>query len=410
MQAYKFLKKGASVTYKKANLTEKTRKALFAAGLHWDGPLQVGTHQMAKSLLKMGWDVAFISNPISPLHLLRGMSHELRQRFQLYKSGGKWSYDHHLYTYVPGAILAPARKPLLDNMALYESWIKMTFPSLKHKLKENSFHEVDLLFIDCIHFTMLPKMIDAKKIVFRIADRMDSFAEASTLTNELGKKLATCADCTIYTASSLRDYAISMNAKNPCYIPNGVNFSHFKQGNADMPKEYDEIPAPRIIYVGAMEDWFDYLTLEYLAKSLPNISFVCIGDATKVKDKVHHTGNVYFLGRKKHEALPRYIKNAAIGLIPFWMDRNKELIAHINPLKLYEYMACGLPVVSSVWKELEHLQTPAKLYHSKEEALALLKSLLQEKIDPTIYIDYAARNTWDERTETLLKILKFSSS
>ena len=119
---------------------------------------------------------------------------------------------------------------------------------------------------------------------------------------------------------------------------------------------------------------------------------------------------MYFLGRKKHEALPRYIKNAAIGLIPFCLDRNKELIAHINPLKLYEYMACGLPVVSSVWKELELLQTPAKLYHSKEEALALLKSLLQEKIDPTIYIDYAARNTWDERTETLLKILKFSSS
>lgn len=384
-------------------------KAVFASSLHWGAPLQVGTHQMAKVLLKRGWDVAFISNPISPLHVLKGLSHELKQRFHLYKDGGKWSYGHHLYTYVPGAILAPARKPLLDNMTLYESWTKGGFPSLKRKLKENGFSKVDLLFIDCIHFTMLPGMIDAKKVVFRIADRMDSFAEASTLTNELGRKLAACADCTIYTASSLRDYAVSMNAKKPCYIPNGVNFLHFEQGNADMPKEYDEIPAPRIIYVGAMEEWFDYMTLEYLAKSLPNISFVCIGDSTKIKDKVHHAGNVYFLGRKKYEDLPRYIKNAAIGLIPFWLDRNKELVEHINPLKLYEYMACGLPVVSSTWRELELLQTPAKLYQSKEEALTLLTELLEEKQDPQMYIDYAAQNTWDERVNALLKILKLDT-
>ena len=385
------------------------KKAIFASSLYWNSPIQVGTHQMAKVLLKQGWDVAFISNPISPLHILKGLSHELKQRFHLYRTGGQWLCDHHLYTYVAGTLFAPARKPLLDNMHLYESWIRWAFPSLKRKLEENGFGTVDLLFIDCIHFTMLPQMVHAKKMVFRIADRMDSFETSSTLTNELGRKMASRADCTIYTASSLRDYAISMNAKHPCHIPNGVNFLHFRDGVADIPVEYRDIPSPRVIYVGSMEEWFDFATLEYLADALPTVSFVCIGNETKIKDKIHHSGNIFFLGRKKYEELPRYVKNADVGLIPFWMDRNQDLIQYINPLKLYEYMACGLPVVSSTWRELALLQTPAKLYHTQDEALVLLKETLEGERNPQIYIDYAAQNTWDERVNTLLNILNIDT-
>ena len=55
------------------------------------------------------------------------------------------------------------------------------------------------------------------------------------------------------------------------------------------------------------------------------------------------------------------------------------------------------------------MQTPAKLYQSKEEALTLLTELLQEKQDPQMYIDYAAQNTWDERVNALLKILKLDT-
>lgn len=381
-------------------------KAIFASSLHWGAPLQVGTHQMAKVLLKRGWTVAFISNPISPLHLLTGYSHELKQRFDLYRSGGKWSLDHHLYTYVPGAILAPARRALLDSIKLYELWNKGTIPSLKYKLKQNGFADVDLLFIDCIHFNMLPYMIQAKKVVFRIADRMDAFAEASTMTNRLVSRMVSRADCTIYTASSLQEYVLSMRAKNACYIPNGVNFLHFKQGDSHIPEEYHAIPPPRIIYVGAMEEWFDYTTLEYLAKKMPAASFVCVGNAMKIQDKIAPMDNIFFLGRKKYEELPRYIKNSNVGLIPFWLKQNKKLIDHINPLKLYEYMACGLPVVSSAWQELEVLQTPAKLYYSKEEALLLLKDALREHSDPEQYIGYAARNTWDDRVDMLLKTLE----
>jgi putative glycosyltransferase len=388
----------------------KIKRALFVCNLYWDTPFQVGSHQIAKGLLKRGWSVAFVSNPISPFHIAKGWSYELKDRVESYCSGGAWFENHHLYAYVPAALLTPARQLFLDREWLHRHWDQLSLPNIWKKLSDNGFRKVDLLYIDSVYYECALREIKYKKSVFRVADRQDAFSGVTKMTNSMASRIANQVDCVVYSAKSLEDYIHEMNPRKACYLPNGVDFSHFQEDITILPKEYEEIPKPRVIYVGAMKEWFDSATVKFLAQSLPKVSFVCIGDDEYVIDKDNSIKNIYFLGRKKYKDIPIYIRNSDVGLIPFDLQGNQNLIAHINPLKLYEYMACGLPVVSSSWRALELLQTPAKLYHTREEALSLLRNALQEPPNPQRYIDYAAQNTWDERVETLLKILELNAS
>lgn len=385
------------------------KRAIFASNLYWDTPFQVGSHQIAKGLLKRGWRVAFVSNPISPFHIAKGWSYELKDRMRSYRSGGAWFENYHLYAYVPAALLTPARQSFLDREWLHRNWDELSFPSVWKKLRTVGFGKVDLLYIDSVYYESSLRKIIYKKSVFRVADKQDAFSGVTKMTNAMASRIANQVDCVVYSAKSLKSYVHEMNPRKSYYLPNGVNFSHFQEDIVMLPKEYEKIPEPRVIYVGAMKEWFDYDIVKFLAQSLPNVSFVCIGDDEYIINK-DIIKNIYFLGRKKYEDIPIYIRNADIGLIPFDLQGNQRLIAHINPLKLYEYMACGLPVVSSSWRALELLQTPAKLYHTREEALALLRSTLQEKPNPKMYTDYAAQNTWDERVNTLLQILELDGS
>jgi len=105
-------------------------------------------------------------------------------------------------------------------------------------------------------------------------------------------------------------------------------------------------------------------------------------------------------GARPWSAIPAYLQHATVGMIPFDVASHPELIHHVNPLKLYEYMASGLPVVSMKWEELIRLKTPALLASSKEEFIALLK-----KAQPSDeYQRFAKKYDWSLRGEQIINI------
>jgi hypothetical protein len=64
------------------------KKILMVCNNYWTSPFQVGSHHLARAFVKRGWEVAFISEPVSPFHGLRGLHPELRERFAYYRAGG----------------------------------------------------------------------------------------------------------------------------------------------------------------------------------------------------------------------------------------------------------------------------------------------------------------------------------
>jgi glycosyltransferase involved in cell wall biosynthesis len=127
-------------------------------------------------------------------------------------------------------------------------------------------------------------------------------------------------------------------------------------------------------YFGLMSpDWVDVPVLEATARHFAGGSVVLIGKVAMDLGPLTKLPNVHVLGRKAYETLPPYCKGFDVAVIPFPVS---EVTLNANPLKAREYLAAGLPVVSTPIPEVEVLgtcgigRTPTEFVRRVEEALA----------------------------------------
>ena len=179
----------------------------------------------------------------------------------------------------------------------------------------------------------------------------------------------------------------------------------FARGDHSPPPEYGGISAPIVVYVGEIAEWFDFATLRSLAGLLPDHVFVLVGPDEIARERLSDIANVRILGRRPFSEVPRYLANADVGLIPFDVRDHGPLVHAVHPLKLYEYLACGLPVVATRWKELERLGSPAVLCDEASEMASTIRAIVAEPPDPQPGIEFARGATWDIRVRTLVSAL-----
>lgn len=371
-----------------------SKKILMACSNSWTSVFQVGSHHLAREFVKLGYEVAYISDPISPLHLLG--SEGFKERFRMYRSGG--IRQDGLWTYVPATILPPHSKPLLRSEWVHRNWHQMTFPSVARKARENGFGEVDILYFDTAIQSFWLNEIKARKSVFRIADQNAGFKKSTPAFLQMEKELIEKVDLVVCTAKTLVD---SVKGPRVEHLPNGVPLAHFSKPGK-LPVEFQNIPKPIALYVGAIDYWFDYAVIKKLAEELPQVSFVLIGPAKQ--NPFQGISNIHVLGPRPYSEIPNYLQFADVGLIPFDVKNYPDLIHNVNPLKLYEYMASGLPVVATRWQELENINSPAFLCSTAEEFKTHLLQALQNP-NPTLYRSYAENLDWSSRAKYIVDAL-----
>lgn len=380
-----------------------TKSILVAGGLPWSSPIHVGNHHIAQGFADLGWRVCFLSDPISPFHLLNVVNQELRERWAVYKEGGKWEYDHKIWGYVPGALLTPHNKPILRSKWVMNNWSKLTIPSVRNKIKEMGFADVDILYLANSNDVYLLDCVRYKKSIMRIADMNCGFPKSTRASRAAEEAIARRADMVLYTAKNLEEYVLSLSPKKAVYFPNGVDYQHFASGSTEMPEEYKNLHKPIALYVGAMGNWFDFDLVSSTAHNLPEISFVLIGPDEVARKRLRALPNLHILGPRKFSELPAYMHNADVGLIPFDVKNHPDLINSTNPLKLYEYMACGLPVVTIAWKELTRFENPAILCSSQSEfESAIVDACSQGKTDKEKFQAFAQQHDWASQIQTII--------
>src|SRR5260221_10561379 len=208
------------------------------------------------------------------------------------------------------------------------------------------------------------------------------------------------ADATIVTSQGL--YEKKKSLCRSCFlVKNAANIELFYQG-------YNPIISDkkRIGYICSIDDRLDYDLLEFLIKNMPQADFIFVGRIVDKKGEqvLRQFKNVRLEGPKPVEQLPGYIKNFSLGIIPFAKnDFNKG----IYPLKINEYLAAGIPVVTSNFSYLDEFKNIIRIADNKEEFNSFVEDeLLNDSIEKkNARVEVAKLNSWEHRVDQISDII-----
>jgi glycosyltransferase involved in cell wall biosynthesis len=213
------------------------------------------------------------------------------------------------------------------------------------------------------------------------------------------------ADLVITTSENLRRAREPLNPHTYTVL-NAADVEIFNKAldpGLALPSDLAAIPAPRLAVVGMHDSRLDVDAIEAIAKADSSWQVLLIGPVKPGQvdePRLRRLPNVHLLGEKPRSELPAYLKASAVALIPY---RSNELTRNIFPLKLYEYLAAGVPVVAGGLPELASYAGTIGVANSAGEYPALIR----EQIDTdtaerrAARVALAARNTWDHRAEQI---------
>jgi GT2 family glycosyltransferase len=162
-----------------------------------------------------------------------------------------------------------------------------------------------------------------------------------------------------------------------------------------------DVQHPVVGYYGAIADWFDLELMEYVAVKRPQCTFVLLGGVFDVDvSRLRALPNVCLLGQKPYASMPRYLYHFDACLIPFKINPITEAT---DPVKLYEYLCAGKPVVSVALPEVEPYRDYVYIAHNADEFVSQLDAALAENnLDlMTRRRELARQHTWDERWQRI---------
>ncbi len=257
------------------------------------------------------------------------------------------------------------------------------------------------------------------KILYEYIDDINpALAGTKELPKNISDKYAFAMDhpddvLIVATADLLRDDVISKRGdRNFVFSTNGVDFEFFKDlsGSAPEDEKLEEALSrglPTVGYYGAMASWLDYELLKKI-NGTGRFTFILIG--IRYDDSLDTSGvldleNVVFLGAKEYKYLKYYASKIDVLTIPFVIN---DITRATSPLKLFEYMALGKPIVTTEMNECMKYKTP-HIARDRDEFIALLDKALEEKDDKE-YLDAldreARENSWDAKTDAMLEMIR----
>lgn len=241
------------------------------------------------------------------------------------------------------------------------------------------------------------------KIIYDCLDEHTGFSNVNKSIVHEEEKIIKKSDLVIVTSSHL--YKKVKGYRNDALlIPNAGDFEHFS--NLPQNDLLKNIKKPIIGYYGAIAEWFDNELVEFLANKRKDWNFVLIGHTFGSNiNKLQKFHNVHFLGEKSYSELPKYLYWFDVCIIPFKIT---PLIEATHPVKFYEYLSSGKPVVSVKLPELLPYNDLCYLADDKEDFLKKIEMALKEGDLETKRkrIEFAKSNTWDDRYEILTSHVK----
>ena len=188
--------------------------------------------------------------------------------------------------------------------------------------------------------------LESHVCVYDCMDELSAFKNAPSELRQREQLLLAKADIVFTGGQSL--YEAKRNLHPSIYaFPSSIDSAHFHQARQapDDPIDQARIPHPRVGYFGVIDERLDVELVELVSRTMPDVHFVMLGPVVKIDAaSLPKADNLHWLGGKSYDELPRYLAHWDAGFMPFALN---EATRYISPTKTPEFLAAGLPVVST---------------------------------------------------------------
>lgn len=250
--------------------------------------------------------------------------------------------------------------------------------------------------------------LDERLVIYHCVDEHSELPGVpKEIIARMERDLVQRADVVLTTAEKLCEERRALNPHTH-FIPHGVDVAHFSRAlNAAtmIPPALAALPRPVIGFFGLLADWVDVDMIAALARARPQWSFALVGKVNTDLGAVKDLRNVHLLGQQPYEALPGYCRGFDVGLIPFRMN---ELTLRVNPLKLREYLAAGLPVISTPLPEVVRYQGLVQVAVNRDGFLQAIETALAERSreQDQRRVEAMRAEGWDARVAEMSRLIE----
>lgn len=383
------------------------RPLICLAPAPWNGPWN-GRNQLLSRLAERGWPVIYSNGPMD-----------------LWERGGKsWADASWLHTTdLSDGVVVDRPGKLLSTYAKSPAWSasmqKLHAAHLMHQMHRTARgNAVTLVFHPL--YAQYVELLNTGRSAYFAYDLFSKTALWSDALAEAETWLVRNCDLVV-TLSSATARAIGQGSNRPIEVlPNAVDAEAFIAGaESPVPADLARIPHPRIGYIGRMTPKVDFRLIAEVARRKPDWHWVMVGpvlldgsvdasDTARTKEAYaacRSLPNIHFLGLKHHTELPQYAAHMDVNTMCYRSEGGWWVAG--SPLKLYEYLAAGRPIVGAPLEEIlkfDHLVAIARNPAEWEEAIA--HALQSGGIGTMLQRQETARqNSWGNRTDKLLNWL-----
>jgi UDP-galactopyranose mutase len=255
--------------------------------------------------------------------------------------------------------------------------------------------------------------VAADCVVYDCMDELANFKGAPPELLDLERRLLAQADLVFTGGYSLYE---AKRDRHPSVhpFPSSVDVAHFgaaRTAGLD-PADQASFGKPRLGFYGVVDERMDLGLLEALADARPEWSIIIVGPVVKInRDDLPRRANIHYLGGKSYTELPNYLRGWDVALMPFAIN---EATRFISPTKTPEYLAGGLPVVSTPIRDvIRHYGDVAavKIADTPETFIAACDEVLAMAATPQVWLPEVDRLladiSWDStfaRMDALIRV------
>jgi glycosyltransferase involved in cell wall biosynthesis len=386
------------------------RDILLIATADWDTKPWTNKQHMAKSLAGHGFRVVYVES----LGLRRPTS-DRRDFARIVRRVGRAvrglrRVDANIW------LLSPLVLPLHGNAS-----VRLVNTLILSTVIKKSLRSLDFSRFICWTYnpltTSLLDHLDPECTVYHCVDDLSAVPGIDReLLAHADASLVKRADVVFVTNPIVRDRWLELKGKDVHYLPNVADYEHFSRGRkgSPIPAEIVSIPPPRVGYVGTISDYkIDFDMVIQIAQQRPDWHWVFIGEAREgqraaVIQELGRLSNVHFLGYRDYQGLPEYLSGFDIATLPMLIN---QYTVSMFPMKFFEYLAAGRPVIATKLPALEEYREACRFVSSAQEFIEVAERILKGDAPDSLSCDRVARkHTWEWRTQEMLSIMAASSS